>query len=253
MRRLRWWLLVLALALVVPGCRDRSASAGGAAPSASARSARGLEDADADEVVRLIAGLYQPASSAYSAVERGRDCLQRTVGYEALVACLDRSAQHAQSIARQVPEVAAAVAGSCAAAVERAEREVLVQAPLFLAQTLAAVRSKQAALTVALRAEALRPWCAKKAVKTPTVCAWLPLDPALNDSPFQGATLANLQQVSCSSPLLQCGEAGARCGVLDVVERLGLSHQSERNKVDGSPDSLLRVRASQRLIAPLRR
>ena len=246
MRRSLLWIL----ALVVPGsgCGDRRATPAPAA-SASARPARVPEDADADEVVRLIAGLYQPASSVHSAVERGHDCLQRTVGYEVLVACLDRATQHAQSIARQVPEVAPAAAGSCAAAVERAEREVLVQAPAYLAQTLAAVRSKQSTLTGPLRGDSLGAWCAKKA----SACAWLPKEPSQSDSPFQGALLANLQQVSCSTQLLQCGEPGATCGVLDVVERLGLSHQMERNKVDGSPASILRVRASQRQIAPLKR
>jgi hypothetical protein len=246
MRRSLLWIL----ALVVPGagCGDRQPTPAPAA-SASARPARLPEDADADEVVRLIAGLYQPASSVHSAIERGRDCLQRTVSYESLVGCLDRAAQHAQSIARQVPEVAPAAPGTCAAAVERAEREVLAQAPAYLSQAVAAVRSKQSTLTAALKSDPLATWCAKKGVS----CAWLPKEPAQSDSPFQGALLANLQQVSCSQQLMQCGEPGATCGVLDVVERLGLSHQIERNKVDGSPGSILRVRASQRQIAPLKR
>ncbi|RYE94785.1 MAG: hypothetical protein EOO75_01055 [Myxococcales bacterium] len=246
MRRSLLWIL----ALMVPGsgCGDRHPTPAPAA-SASARPARLPEDGDADEVVRLIAGLYQPASSVHSAVERGHDCLQRTVGYETLLTCLDRAAQHAQSIARQVPEVASAAGGSCAAAVERAEREVLVQAPAYLTQTLAAVRSKQATLAGPMRTDSLGAWCARKS----SACGWLPKAPSESSSPFQGALLANLQQVSCSSQLLQCGEPGATCGVLDVVERLGLSHQIERNKVDGSPASILRVRASQRPIAPLKR
>ena len=251
MRRSWRWILALAVALPgAAGCGDRRATPG-ASPSASARPARLPEDADADEIVRVIAGLYQPASSAYSAVERGRDCMQKLVGYEALVSCLDRATQHAQGIARQVPEVAAAADGTCASSVERAEREVLVKAPAFLAETLAAVRSKQSTLTRPMKTEALTAWCAKRTGSS--ACTWLPRDPGQPDSAFQAARLDSLQQVSCTSQVMQCGDGGTPCGVLDVVERLGLSHQAERNKVDGSPASLLRVKASQRQIAPLRR
>lgn len=247
-RALCWALL---LASCAAGCDEKKSSPVAPAPTASARPARLPDDTDADEAVRLIAGLYQPVASVHSAVERARDCIQKNVGFDGLNNCINRASQHAQNVAQQVPTIASATT-PCAIAIEKAERELLSVAPRYLAELLQAVRSRQGELALALTSKPLGQYCTEKASST-RACSWLPHDPTVADSPYKAASLAVVQQLACAPQLFQCGDPSAPCGVEDVVERLGLAHQPERNKIDGSPASLLRVRASQRSLPPLRR
>lgn len=198
-------------------------------------------DREAMEAVGALQGYYGLAYASADAYSRFAKCHDETKGYAPLLACVEEAHRMAEQGRVRIP-AAAKFSSGCGAEVEVACRGVISGMPGFLGDYLAWLKGNE---------KKLRPAMAARTVADAAEVTKVEAAPIYLDDKYKAANFSNVTQIACTKRVFQCGPPDNVCWVNKVVDRLGISPEPSTNKVSGSANDRLVVRATGRAVAPL--